>query len=329
MMRSSRTIIAVIAIQLVLLVSSLIFGQTAPANQNEGQVPVVKVNLIVTDNANHFVADVAKDDLKVFEDKVEQTVLLLEKDQRPVDYGIVIDSSKSFKDVIGPALEAVGLLINNNRATDKTFVMRFVGTDQIQTLQEMTGDRALLLRALKSIKVHDGQSAVLDALYLSIDYAATHAQKDRRQALILITDGEDRASFYAQDQVVKVLQKSNVQIFVIGVTFLLDKEGGSIRLSPRDKAERLLTTIAEESGGRLFLAANVGELAKSVVEINHDLQSQFVLSYRPTNTEKTGLRKVEVKIVEAPGRKKWKAITPRGYYLNGPDANSKSETKKP
>lgn len=327
-MRSSRTIIAVLTTQL-LLVSSLIVGQTAPANPSEGQIPVVEMNLMVADSDNHFVDDIAKGDVKVFEDKVEQTVLLVEKDQRPVDYGIVIDASKSFKDVIGPALEAVRLIINNNRATDETFIVRFVNVSQIEMMQEMTSDKALLLKALKLIKVDDGQSALLDALYVSVDYAAKHAQKDRRQALVLITDGEDRRSFYTQDQLFKVLRNSNVQVFIIGITFLLDKERLIMGPSPRDKSEKLLTTIAQESGGRLFLAANVGELAKAVIEINHDLQSQFVLHYRPTNTEKTGFRKVEIKMVEAPGQKKWKAIAPRGYYLNGPDANSKSETKKP
>lgn len=329
-MRPSRTILAAIATQLVLVVNTSIVGQTAPANPDAGQTPVVTMNLIVTNGANNSVDDIAKGDLKVFEDKVEQTILLLEKNERPVDCGIIIDTSQSFRKVLSAVLEAVRLIINDNRSADEIFIERFISSEKIETLQDFTSDKELLLASVKSLNVEEGQSAILDALYLAAEHTAKHAQKDRRQALVLITDGEDRASFYKLEHVVKALRRANQQVFIIGITALLDQEAGLInRESARDKAEKLLTTIAEETGGRLFIAQKVGEMAQAVTEINHDLHGQFALSYRPTNNEKKGFRKVEVKIVEAPDRKKWTAITRRGYYLNAQDADSKRETKKP
>ena len=48
----------------------------------------------------------------------------------------------------------------------------------------------------------------------------------RRRALIVITDGEDRNSFYKQEQLFARLREEDVQIFVIGFVNELDKEGG-------------------------------------------------------------------------------------------------------
>ena len=328
-MRSARTILALIAVQLVLLVNTALVGQTTPANPNQGETPVVRMSLIVTDGANNSVDDITKGDLKVFEDKIEQTILVLERDERPFDCGIILDTSESFRKVLAPALEAVRLIIDNKRPDDEIFIERFISSDKIDTLQDFTRDKEPLFESLKSLNVEGGQSAVLDALYLAVEHTAKHAQKNRRQALVLITDGEDRASFYEQEVVVKALRKANMQVFIIGITALLDKERGLIRQSQRDQAEKLLITIAEESGGRLFLAAKVGELAKAVGEINHDLHGQIALSYRPTNNKKTGRRKVEVKFVAASDRKNWKAIAPRSYYLNAPDAGPAPKPKTP
>jgi VWFA-related protein len=328
-MRAARTILATILVQLVLLISTALVVQTTPVNPNQGDTPVIRMSLIVTDGANHSVDDIAKGDLKVFEDKIEQTILLLERDERPFDCGIILDTSQSFRKVLAPALEAVRLIIDNKRPDDEIFIERFISSDKIETLQDFTRDKEPLFESLKSLNVEEGQSAVLDALYLAVEHTVKHAQNNRRQALVLITDGEDRASFYGQEVVVKALRKANVQVFIIGITALLDNEGGLIRQSHRDQAEKLLITIAEESGGRLFLAEKVGELAKAVGEISHDLHGQFALSYRPTNNKKTDRRKVEVKLVTASDRKNWKAIVPRSYYLNAPDASPTPEPKKP
>lgn len=321
-------IIATIAIHLV-GVNASILAQTIPTNPNPAPAPLVRLNLIVADGKDHSQDNVGKGDIKVFEDKVEQSLLVFERDERPVDYGIVIDASGSFRSVMGPALEAVSLIIDNNRPADETFIERFVDLEKTDLLSGFTNDKNVLLKTLKAIKVEGGQSAVLDALYLAVAYSARHAKEERRQALVFITDGEDRQSVYKLEDVVKLLHKTNVQVFVIGIVFLLEKEGGLIRRSPRDEAENLLASIAKESGGRLFLARDLGDLTKAVIEINHDLQRQFAITYQATDREKTGFRKVDVKVVEGPGRKNWHAIVPRGYYLNPEVVESKSKAKNP
>jgi VWFA-related protein len=48
-------------------------------------------------------------------------------------------------------------------------------------------------------------------------------------------------------------------------------------------SEKQLTTIAEESGGRIFVPANSNELMAQAENIARDIGSQYVLTYRPTH----------------------------------------------
>jgi Ca-activated chloride channel family protein len=164
-----------------------------------------------------------------------------------------------------------------------------------------------------------GQTAVLDAVYLGAEHAGKHKKGDplsdkRRRALILVTDGEDRNSFYKQEQLFEFLRENDVQIYVIGFVNELDPEGGIIRKSPKEKAVNLLNKLATETGGRAFYPASLTELPGIADEITRDLRTQYVVSYSPTNKRRDGtFRKVNVRIDDTGKRDKRIAITRPGY----------------
>lgn len=47
-------------------------------------------------------------------------------------------------------------------------------------------------------------------------------------------------------------------------------------------SEKTLSAIADESGGRIFLPANIGELRSQAATVAQDIGSQYVVTYRPT-----------------------------------------------
>ncbi|HWN10908.1 MAG TPA: VWA domain-containing protein [Pyrinomonadaceae bacterium] len=303
-------------------------GANAPGQNADTVAPkiasgrLVRLNLIVTDQANHSRDDIRQEDIQVFEGGTQQTIVLFEKDERPIDYILAVDTSESLRPIFGALLEVVRLIIENKRASDEIFIERFISGDKIETLQDFTADKELLRSALKKMRPEGGQSAVIDGTYLAIEHIAKRAQPERRKAVVLITDGEDRSSFYTIEKLVKLLHKTNVQVFIVGLVTELDQDGGRIRLSNRQLAEKLLTTIAKESRGRLFLPTTIGDLDKATAEIAHDLQRQYVVGYRSTNSDgNPGFRKVEVKIVTDPKTEKLKVIAPRGYEVVAPRAN--------
>ena len=295
--------------------------------------PMVGLSLIVTDKDGKSVDTIRKDQIRLVEDGVEQTLLGIEADERPVDYVIAFDASGSTKRFLLAVLDVAKLLIQNRRPEDQVAIVRFVNSDTIEKVHEFSSDVTSLLKELdSSAYVGGGQSAVVDALYLSAQYVAEQnkANDARRKAVVILTDGEDRSSYYTQEKLVKLLRETGAQVFLVGLVVDLDQQGGFARLSPRYKAEKLLNTVAEESGGRAFYPTDKKELVEAATEIILHLRAQFRIKYQSTrDASKNGFRKVDVKYVAAPGDEKRNLITPRGYFV-GPRTppDKKSEKKK-
>ncbi len=90
--------------------------------------PMVGLSLLVTDKDGKGLTSIRKDEIRVFEDKTEQTILGLEADERPVDYVIVVDSTGSFVKLLQSAIDAAKLFILNRRPQDQVAIVRFVNS---------------------------------------------------------------------------------------------------------------------------------------------------------------------------------------------------------
>src|SRR4030095_1316435 len=180
-----------------------------------------------------------------------------------------------------------------------------------------TTKKDLLIDGLDNLYVEGGQTAVIDAVYLSAEHASESQRGDpndrRRRALIVITDGEDRSSVYTQEQLFGRLREDDVQIFVIGFVNELDKEAGFIRKSPREKAVNLINRLASETGGRAFFPDSISELPQIASEIVRDMRTQYVISYNPTNKTQDGTyRAIKVSVDQASSSERRIALTRPG-----------------
>src|ERR671927_760516 len=199
-------------------------------------------------------------------------------------------------------------------------------------MQDYTADKQSLDDALDEMFVVGGQTAVIDAVYLSAEHAAERrgksgdpAEEKRRRALILVTDGEDRNSFYKTEQLFESLKEEDVQIYVIGFVNELEKDRGFISKSKRQKAMDLLDRMAKETGGRTFYPNSLSELPQIAQDITKDLRTQYVISYVPTTKAKPGeFRPVRVAVADVPGREKRVAVTRPGYTAKGDAAQPQS-----
>ncbi|HYY94896.1 MAG TPA: VWA domain-containing protein [Pyrinomonadaceae bacterium] len=286
----------------------------------------IKLHVRVVDRFNRPVNDVRQDELKVFENGVQQTITSFTQEEVPITYGLVVDNSGSLRNQINQVIEAAKTIVNSNKPGDETFVVRFISSDEIKIMQDYTADKQSLDDALDDMFVEGGQTAVIDAVYLSAEHAAERRkgetdQDKRRRALILVTDGEDRASFYKQEQLFEALKEEDVQIFVIGFVNELEKDRGFISKSKRQKAMDLLDKMAKETGGRAFYPNSLSELPQIAQDITKDLRTQYVISYVPKPLPRPGeFRPVRVAVADAPGREKRVAVTRSGYTAKGGDA---------
>ena len=296
---------------------------------------LVNLNVRVIDRANRPVDDVKQNEFKVFEDGVPQQIFSFTRAEVPISYGLVVDNSGSMKSQLEKVIDATRTIIEQNKPGDETFLERFVGTDEIAILQDFTANKEDLVDALDKMHTEGGQTAVLDAVFLAAEHVGKHKKGDplndkRRRALILVTDGEDRSSFYKQAELFEFLRENDVQIYVIGFVNELEAEGSFIRKSSKDKAVNLLNKLATETGGRAFYPTSLSELPGIADAITKDLRTQYVVSYSPTNKRRDGtFRKVNVRIEDAGKRDKRIAITRPGYTApreGGTPASTKPRT---
>ncbi|HSS18960.1 MAG TPA: VWA domain-containing protein [Pyrinomonadaceae bacterium] len=253
---------------------------------------LVNLNVRVIDRNNRPINGVRQNEFHVFEDGVAQPIESFTREEVPISYGLAIDTSGSLRSQLQAVIDAGKTIINSNKGGDETFLVRFISSDKIETVQDFTPTKDLLMDGLDSLYVEGGQTAIIDAVYLTAEHVAEYKKGNdndrRRRALIVITDGEDRASFYSQDKLFARLREEDVQIYVIGFVRELDKEGGLIRKSPRDKAVSLINKLATETGGRAFFPEALSELPGIANEIIRDLRTQYVISYNPTNKTRDG-----------------------------------------
>ena len=278
---------------------------------------LVQLHVRVIDRNNRPINNVPQGDFHVFEDGVPQPIESFSREEVPISYGLAVDTSGSLRSQLPTVIEAGKSIINSNKPGDETFLVRFISSDKIETVQDFTANKELLTDGLDSFYVEGGQTAIIDAVYLSAEHVSEYRKGDdgdrRRRALIVITDGEDRNSFYKQEQLFARLREADVQIFVIGFVNELDKEAGFIRKSPRDKAINLINKLAEETGGRAFFPDSVAELPQIANEIIRDLRTQYVIAYNPTNKTQDGsYRAIKVSVNQPAGGDKRIALTRTG-----------------
>lgn len=278
---------------------------------------LVSLHVRVIDRNNRPIDNVTQNEFHVFEDGVPQPIESFTREEVPISYGLAVDTSGSLRTQLQSVIDAGKSIINSNKKGDETFLVRFISSDKIETVQDFTDKKDLLMDGLDSFYIEGGQTAIIDAVYLSAEHVSEYKRGDegdrRRRALIVITDGEDRNSFYKQEQLFSRLREEDVQIFVIGFINELDKDSGFIRKSPRDKATALINKLATETGGRAFFPESISELPQIANEIVRDLRTQYVVSYSPTNKTPDGsFRAIKVTVDQGNSSDKRIALTRTG-----------------
>ncbi len=292
----------------VLIICLLLILSTLAQSQSQQQM--LLLNVRVTDEAGHPVSDVRQEDVRVLEDGVPQTISFFSKEEVPLSYGLLIDNSGSMRSQLGQVIDAGRLIVNGNKPGDETFLVRFVTSDNIQMVSGFTSSKAALFGSLDSMFVEGGQTAVIDAVLSSLEYAAKNRKGmdgNRRLALVLVTDGEDRASRSKRSELIERLHREDIQIFAIGLVKQIEDK------KSRDKATELLKALAQETGGRAFFPNSTSELRGIAEEITRDLRTQYLVGYIPAggNASDT-FHKVQV-TVAAQGKEKRVAVTRVGY----------------
>jgi Ca-activated chloride channel family protein len=267
---------------------------------------LVLIPVTVTDPTNRFVLGLHKGDFRLYEDGVEQTIANFSGEDAPLSVGLLFDTSGSMLDKLRTSRRAAIQFLRTMNAQDEAFLIEF--GDQASLTVAFTSQLDEIQTKLTAAQP-GGLTAMLDGAQLALH--EMQKAKNPRKAIVIISDGGDNNSRYSAKEIESLVREADVQVYAMGVfqpsifTGLKDDVNGS----------RLLSQLAEQTGGRAFSASDANDLPSVAARIAIELRNQYVLAYHSKNRNNDGkYRKVEVKITTPPGISNLKAHWRLGYY---------------
>ena len=286
-------------------------GQQPPKRQQPTirvGIELVSLNVTVTDGV-HYVTDLVQDDFNVFEDGVKQDVTFFTKTNLPIALSLLLDTSASMETKLQTAQDAAVGFAKRLRAQDLAEVVDF--DSRVSVLQNFTANAADLEQAIRKTSA-GGSTSLYNAVYIALKdlkkVVAKNVDDIRRQAIVLLSDGEDTSSLLPFEEVLDLAKRSETAIFTIG---LRSNEGPSTGTKGFKEAEFVLRQLSQETGGRAFFPTQASELANIYSQISDELSSQYTIGYTPRNPRRDGAwRRIVVRTVR-PGLM---ARTKLGYF---------------
>ena len=285
---------------------------TLPLSQLRVESTLVQVPVSVRDKSGRPVNDLTQDQFTIVEDKVPQQITLFKHEDAPMSIGLVIDNSGSMRNKRERVNSAALTFVRESNPDDETFIVNF--DDSAYIGQDFTGSIGDLMDALDSFNSR-GETALYDAIYLSVDKATKQGRRESK-ALLLVSDGVDNRSKYKYEDVLKKLKESRVTMYAIGLSEE-NEPRGFFKTAPAKKAQETLVTLAEASGGVAYFPKSLDEVEVLCKQIAHDFRNRYTLGYSSTNTKPDGTWR-EVKVTITPAKViAAKLETPRhkpGYF---------------
>jgi Ca-activated chloride channel family protein len=271
-------------------------------------VDEVLLNCSIIDEEGHTVNDLKQGDFRVWEDGVPQTVNSVMHQDLPVSMGILVDNSGSMRDKRSAVNIAALKLIKASNARDTAFIVNF--SERAFLDQGFTSDLVALNRGLTRYDSH-GTTAMYDAVAASADELVKHA-KERKQALLIITDGSDNASRLTLAEAVRRVQNlGGPVVYTIGLLFDVDQQEAH-------QARQALENLSGETGGIAYFPASLADLDSIAEQVAYDIRNQYVVDYRSTKPTKLGgYRTVHIE-VRSPNHGRLIVRTKKGYFAAQP-----------
>jgi len=298
-------------------------------------VNLVDVLFTVLNRRNKLVPDLDKDNFKVSDNNVPQTIRYFSKQtDLPLRIGLLMDTSNSIRDRLKFEQDAATSFLFSvlRRNKDQAFVMTF--DDEPTILQAFTDDGGRLRDQIMNTRA-GGATAVYDAIYEACSKELNHPPRPPgdqpdvvRRVMVLISDGEDNLSNHARSEAIEMAQRTSVVIYTISTStqWIQLSQTDPFKLADRKmhltEGDKILKDLAEETGGRSFFPYHVDDLDQSFQDIGEELRNQYSIAYIPPNYMMDG-RYHKIKI-EVPDHKGYQIRARRGYFAktNNGSANA-------
>jgi Ca-activated chloride channel family protein len=284
-----------------------------PQTPFRAAVDLVSLNVTVTEGTGKYVTDLNAADFAVFEDGVKQDVTFFNRTNLPIALALLIDTSASMENKLPTAQEAAIGFAKKLRQQDLAEVVDF--DSRVVVLQSFSNSLGELEQAIRRTSA-GGSTSLYNAVYIALKdlkkVVAKSSEEIRRQAIVVLSDGEDTSSLLPFEEVLDLAKRSETAIYSIG---LRAGEGTGVSAKGFKEAEFVMRQFSQETGGRSFFPNQIADLAGIYGQISDELSSQYTVGYTSKNPKRDGSwRRVVVRVV----RPNLTARTKLGYFAPTP-----------
>lgn len=316
--------------------SSDVVSQTGPEEVGEGDIVRVSTSLVtvpvsVLDRQGRFIANLQREDFRVFENGVEQSIAYFEPAEKPFTVALLLDTSASTHFHLSEIREAAIAFAKQLRPQDRVLIVSF--NDEVLLLTKATNDQNMIEAVIEENANTGSSTRLYDAVDLTIKEQLNKIRG--RKAMVLFTDGVDTSSQLASYQsTLREVEELDALIYPIQydtTDYLQGMQGagnGSVTIVTRrsglfgtstsqqtynvpvnggvplpgttradyDRADRYLHALADKTGGRLYQANDTTQLAEAFTRIAEELRRQYSLGYYPKTDNVEGSERRQIKV---------------------------------
>ncbi len=310
----------------LLLALPLLAGPSwaAPAQDIRVSVDAVSATVLVTGAKGKPIEGLRREQFRLFEDGVEQTIENFFPTDAPYSLVLALDTSLSTEGKLDLIRQAALDFVSRLEPDDEVLVLGF--DDRVRVLCDFTRDRSEIGRAIAATRT--GRAT---AFYDALEVAVRRLRKStQRPVLVLFSDALDTASGSMAARAFRRARESNLTVY--GIFFdtredMFDHALANPRfrrgtnyqvllLRMYKQAHGQLAGLARDTGGTVFRAKrDTSGLGEAFARIARELRSLYSVTYYSSSTRPPDkFRKIRVKV----GVPKAKVRTRKGYFPSPP-----------
>jgi Ca-activated chloride channel homolog len=262
---------------------------------------LVSVPVVVRDRQGRHVPGLKVEDFTLYQDGVKQTISFFGAEEEPLNVALLLDSSRSAIDAMEQIRDAAQDFIRLLRPADRAMVVSFDHSARV--LSPLTSDRKRLLNAVNQVDIGERIGTVMRDAVIEVVEQYFSPVKGRK-AVILLTDGKDFGSYISKDELLDILEESDVMVYSVFYQTSRRSFGrrrGIWRRGRRgeranEDAIDYLELMSEVSAGR-FYQNEVTDLRATFSLIADELRKHYRLGYYPPDADdESAAHKITVKV---------------------------------
>lgn len=300
----------------VLLSASLCAsGQMASSGSGRSSDSTIRVNVrlvnvftTVTDANGAPVFDLTQDNFKIFEDGVQQTIKVFEREsEMPLNIVVAIDTSESTRNDMKLEITSAKKFVQSVlRPVDKISIFQI--SEDVLQLTKFSSDLKSIEHGIDDLQKGAGTS-LYDAVYLG---AESLMNRDGRKVMVLITDGGDTTSSATYASALRRAQEAEAIVYSIIIVPIASDAGRNTG------GEHALIQMSKDTGGKYYYAESITQLDQAFRQVSDELRTQYLIAYYPSRrVSDSAFRRITVEVNKTDASGSPLQVRHRaGYYMN-------------